>query len=117
MFIKNQLVKIIHFFCGKCQVFNSNSTTSIIEKSIIETNSIIGRNNYIFDSKIGNYSYTALNTSIMATEIGEFCSIGKNVNIGTGDHPTNFISTSPFLFSKNNIFQKNINNLDYFDEL
>lgn len=32
------------------------------------------------------------------TVIGSFCSIGKNVSLGCGEHPTNFLSTSPYFY-------------------
>lgn len=53
----------------------------------------------------------------MVASIGLFCSIVKNVSIGTGDHPTNFISTSPFFYSRNNPFKTKIIDADYFNEL
>lgn len=67
----------------------------------------------IHNSSIGNYSYISRNSNIHNCEIGNFCSIGPNVTIGFGDHPTDFLSTSPVfydnsmrfdLFSKELIF-------------
>lgn len=57
----------------------------------------------LFNSKIGNYSYVAQNSFIHNCNIGKFCSIGPNVIIGYGDHPTNFISTSPLFYSNEQI--------------
>lgn len=51
--------------------------------------------------KIGNYVYIAHQTKIIHCKIGSFCSIGPNVKIGLGMHPTNFKSTFPAFFSLN----------------
>lgn len=76
-------------------------------------NNSISENVDIHNSSIGNYSYISRNSNIHNCEIGNFCSIGPNVTIGFGDHPTNFLSTSPVfydnsmrfdLFSKELIF-------------
>ena len=54
---------------------------------------------HILDSKIGDYTYIAMNSFISMTEIGKFCSIGPNLLCGWGIHPTNGISTSPMFYS------------------
>jgi acetyltransferase-like isoleucine patch superfamily enzyme len=59
---------------------------------------IIGENVSIHNSLIGVYSYISRNSNIHNCEIGKFCSIGPNVTIGFGNHPTNFISTSPIFY-------------------
>ena len=51
------------------------------------------------NSEIGEYSYIARNSTVHNTIIGKFCSIGPNVVIGYGDHPTHFLSTSPTFYS------------------
>lgn len=47
------------------------------------------------NTKIDDYSYVSNNSIIHNCKIGKFCSIGPNVVIGFGEHPTSFISTSP----------------------
>lgn len=70
----------------------------------IDNNSTIGKNTVLFNSvsiqntKIDNYSYIQSNSVISSTNIGKFCSIASNVNIGLAEHPTNFISTSPIFY-------------------
>lgn len=60
---------------------------------------------------IGDYSYVNANSVIGAAKIGKFCSIGYNCQIGVESHPTNFISTSPYMYGNENIFeQKSIYN-------
>lgn len=54
---------------------------------------------HISNSKIGDYTYIAMNSFISTTEIGKFCSIGPNLVCGWGIHPTNGISTAPMFYS------------------
>lgn len=58
----------------------------------------IGENVDIHNSSIGNYSYVSRNSNIHNSKIGNFCSIGPNVTMGFGDHPTKFLSTSPVFY-------------------
>lgn len=49
----------------------------------------------------GRYSYTAGKLSCVnpqQTVIGNFCSIGYNVQLGHGIHPLHFLSTSPYFY-------------------
>lgn len=49
----------------------------------------------------GRCSYYASNLAVanpQQTVIGNFCSIGKNVQLGCGEHPKNFLSTSPYFY-------------------
>ncbi len=56
------------------------------------------------NSSIGIYSYIARNSIVHNTTIGNFCSIGPNVVIGYGDHPTHLLSTSPTFYSSGTNF-------------
>lgn len=63
--------------------------------------------NDFYSVKIGKYSYGCykIDGSIAKdTEIGAFCSIAPGVRIGGMNHPTNFVSTHPFLYLKNRYF-------------
>lgn len=49
----------------------------------------------------GRCSYYAANLVVAnprQTVIGNFCSIGDNVRLGHGEHPKNFLSTSPYFY-------------------
>jgi len=46
---------------------------------------------------VGAFSYT-VDSKIYTTDIGRYCSIAKNINIGQTNHPMAFLSTSPTLF-------------------
>lgn len=68
-------------------------------------NTLVGHNtkiyapSWIFDAKIGDYTYIATNAHISKTVIGRFCSIGPNLLCGWGIHPTGGISTHPMFYS------------------
>ncbi len=49
---------------------------------------------------VGRYTYAAPDTHVqsISTVIGSFCSIGQRVVIGHGNHPKDFLSSSPFFF-------------------
>jgi len=50
---------------------------------------------------IGFGSYIARNSNILNTNIGRFTSIGSNVSIIVGNHPTSkFVSTHPVFFQR-----------------
>jgi acetyltransferase-like isoleucine patch superfamily enzyme len=66
------------------------------------------------NSTIGDYSYIARNSIVHNCDLGKFCSIGPNVIIGYGDHPTNFVSTSPVFYSKTVNFSLKIEE-NYYD--
>lgn len=58
------------------------------------------------NSTIGNYTYVSTGTLIQSADIGKFCSIGPNTVIGYGNHPIDFISTSPLFYHTGLIFDK-----------
>jgi acetyltransferase-like isoleucine patch superfamily enzyme len=65
----------------------------------------ISNNVHIYDyciinnSKLDEYTYISSKTSIYNCSIGRYCSVGPNVLIGPGSHPTDKISTSPVFYS------------------
>lgn len=71
---------------------------SIRECKIDKTAKVGARSNLI-KVKIGKYSYMGNNNSVTNTEIGKFCSIASYCAIGGGDHPIDWVSTSPLFYS------------------
>ncbi|WP_441764163.1 CatB-related O-acetyltransferase [Flavobacterium sp. W22_SRS_FK3] len=74
-------------------------------------------NAIVTNSNFGDYSYVAKNSYINNCEVGKFCCIGPNVQIGLGEHPVkDFVSVHPvfysdtsrlgYLFSKESHFQE-----------
>jgi len=52
----------------------------------------------VLRSQIGRFTYVAA-ARVITAEVGSFCSIGPQVMIGLGIHPTNWLSTHPAFFS------------------
>lgn len=53
-------------------------------------------------TEVGRYSYIGPRTHIKNTDIGSFCSISWDCNIGLENHDTSYISTSPIFLFRNN---------------
>lgn len=64
-------------------------------------------NNKVRNISIGKNSYVSYNSIVYHADIGDYCSIGPNVVIGYGDHPTNMISTSPHIYLNDLLFDVN----------
>jgi len=73
-----------------------DKATVISEKCRIQRSVVIRK------STIDKYSYIGYNTNINNATIGKYCSFSKNIVIGIGTHPTDFISTSPLFFAVKN---------------
>lgn len=78
------------------------------------TAKVCQRSNLI-DVSMGRYSYMGAANSVRNTKIGAFCSIASYCAIGGGDHPLEFVSTSPVFLKGRNIFGKNFCSLDFED--
>lgn len=78
---------------------NEYNLVSWIDDSVISDKSKLYPLYHISNSKIGDYTYIAMNSFISMTTIGKFCSIGPNLVCGWGIHPTNGISTAPMFYS------------------
>lgn len=63
--------------------------------------------------KMDKYTYVGAKTTITDAKIGKFCSIGSNVAIGGGIHPTTMVSTSPVFLEGKNFLKKNYATLKY----
>jgi acetyltransferase-like isoleucine patch superfamily enzyme len=55
---------------------------------------------------VGDYSYVNLGAIIGSGEIGRFCSIGPYAIVGMPEHPTCYLSTSPRLYGRANVFRR-----------
>jgi virginiamycin A acetyltransferase len=54
--------------------------------------------------QIGDWSYVNCGSIVASGRIGRFCSIGPYSLIGLATHPTNYLSTSPLLYGRHNLF-------------
>lgn len=96
--IKYDNVKLISSCIGDNVVIGEDS---FVRDSKIGNNCSIERRNMLFNSHLGNYTYTGYNTVIKYATIGKFCSVSWNVSIGGANHDMKHITTHPFpLLSK-----------------
>lgn len=71
---------------------------------IVDSSSKLGDKTVLFnkvclvDSVIGSCSYIQENSSLIAVDLGAYCSIAANVSIGLVNHPTHFVGTSPVFY-------------------
>lgn len=89
---------------------------SILKDVIIGNYNTFYDNITIYNSKINDFVYVGSGTSIRNTSIGKFCSIGPDVKIGLGEHPSHFISTFPAFFSTQKQSQITFADKNYFNE-
>lgn len=86
-----------------------NGTTigmgTVVVDSDMESNIFIGDNCRVKDSSIGRRSYLNSDTSLNSASLGCFSSIGSQVVVGVGSHPTNYVSTHPAFYSNNKSFE------------
>lgn len=90
--------------------------SSIDSNSILFEHTTIGTDTILNNTKMKSYSYIGNNCLIQFTEIGKFCSIGSNIQIGLGVHPLNYLTTSPVFYKKNNPIGSSLVNQDLFFE-
>lgn len=77
---------------------------------------MIGQNVTVINSSIGDFSYIADGSVINETKIGKFCSIGPNVRMAPGKHPTNtIVSTHPSIYSNPDNLLKNFSDTDHYE--
>ena len=91
--IKYDNVKLISSCIGDNVVIGEDS---FVRDSKIGNNCSIERRNMLFNSHLGNYTYTGYNTVIKYATIGKFCSVSRNVSIGGANHDMKHITTHPF---------------------
>ncbi len=90
------------------QLFSKKiSFSALIINSKIDKNAVVRNNCRIYRSSIGRFTYITRNSLIQNTDIGAFCSISENVNIGLPSHPIEMISTSPVFLSGTNYLKTN----------
>ena len=83
------------------------------------SNTVFGKYNWLVDnvfiqnSILGDFTYVSSNSVILEAQIGKFCSIGPNVKIAPGKHPTKIIvSTHPAIYSNPSYCLRNFSDVD-----
>lgn len=85
------------------------------ERSRFECGVVIGGSTDIVDSSFGRNTYVA-DAKVAHADVGAFCSIGPEALIGSGTHPTNFVSTSPLFYSTRTLFGRSFAVQDLVDD-
>ena len=92
--------------CGDATVNNSKlgsdcriETGAHVSGSVLESSVAVHQKAELCGVNIGRFSYIARETVINEVDIGRFCSIGPRCLIGSGDHPVDWVSTSPVFYS------------------
>ncbi len=66
--------------------------------SVLESYSVLFPDTILLRSIVGRYSYVQSESVINNAQIGPFCSIAANVQIGLASHPINGVSSSPVFY-------------------
>jgi chloramphenicol O-acetyltransferase type B len=106
------------------RLFNSNigeeveihENCSILECKI-GNNTAISSHCYLSNVLIGRFSYVAEKCRLSHTKFGSFCSVGPHLISGYGEHPTDFVSTSPVFYSSLKQCGVSFSDKDYFEEI
>jgi len=93
--VKKTLKKIITYF----KYMGSVKFGATIRDSHIAKESRLYADASLISSSLDSYSYVGDRSKISNASIGKFCSIGPDVLVGPGRHPTNFVSTCPIFYS------------------
>lgn len=84
--------------------------------STLEGHNAIQSGSRVRASNIGLGTYIAADCRISGAQIGRFCSIGMQVLMGGGDHPTDWVSTHPAFYAANHPAGFSLTTQDCFDE-
>lgn len=71
-----------------------------VKNSIIDKSSRVGSGTLFIDSTMGRNSFCGYDCTISSANIGSFCSIASNCEIGGASHSLEWVSTSP-VFNEN----------------
>lgn len=68
----------------------------------MEEHSLISGGCIIMTREIGSFTYIGRKCEVYSTHsIGRYCSLGQEILVGLGPHPTDWLSTSTFFYRKN----------------
>lgn len=111
--MKKQLKKVYRILFPK-KMIGANTT---IDDCKIDNFVKISEYSYFYKSSVKSYTYFARFNSVMNTNVGKFCSIGDFSIIGAGNHPIDFISTSPIFYSPHAQCGVTFSDDTYFEEM
>ncbi len=89
------------------------SMLSIIKESVIDRKARVLAFTKVYNSKVDKYTYIGRRASVINADIGKFCSIASDVQIGVASHPSHWVSSSPVFCKGKNVLKKNFVELDF----
>ena len=95
--------KAVRKLFNRCAIQNSN----------IDKTAKYDVGSLIVNSSMGRYSYIGEHTSLIYTDIGSFSSISNYCMIGGGQHPVEWVSTSPVFNNTRSILRVNFSQNKY----
>jgi acetyltransferase-like isoleucine patch superfamily enzyme len=120
-FIANSRLKKIYHHLKYYQKYNKDGIQigfeTVIRNTTLKKDVYISDNCLIQNSTLGKNTYINKQTNIISAQIGNFCSIGSNVQIGVGNHPIDMISTHPAFYANNKAFITYADKMYYLKEL
>lgn len=84
-----------------------------IKNSQVDKRAKVEAGSIFLSSSMKKYSYCGYNCLFVNVEVGAFCSISDNVVIGGGNHPLNWVSTSPAFYKGRDSISKRLAALEY----
>lgn len=93
------------------------SGVTVNKTCILGEYSVLFQDVALMNSSLGAYSYIQSGSVVDNAEIGKFCSIASNVNIGLADHPMHMVSTSPVFYDNSQPLPKFLVNERVFSEI
>ena len=88
-----------------------------ISKCLLEKNASVYPGSSLYEVNLGRFSYVGRDSVVGRTRFGSFCSCGPSLLVGSGDHPSDYISSSPLFYSTLKQCGISFADRDYFDEL
>lgn len=97
-----------------------SSNTNIINncqlyQTKLDKNTLIHQECFLHEVNVSSFSYIAMRGMLLKTKIGKYCSIGPNLICGSGEHPTNLVSTSPAFYLSSKHLEFSLSDKDYFE--
>ena len=75
----------------------------ILKRVEFEGGNSVSNNTTLYNVSLGRKSYVSGSSALLNVTVGRYTSIAQRVVIGTGIHPTNFVSLHPSLYPETNI--------------
>ena len=108
---------------GECRITRSSvgynvfvGAGSSLSDCRLEANTAVYRGSELDDTVLESYSYLGEKCVLRGVDIGRFSSVGAFFLCGLGEHPLDWISTSPVFFSTQKQCRTTFADRDYFDE-